>query len=145
MTKIANRLKQTSFSVLATGIFAGAMTVPSIAQADMSLSGDFRFRLESDWDSHKSDGITEREDRTRARIRARVRLNYEHNDWASFGAQLRSGSDENHQSPHITLIDFNGNDTGDADFNLDKWFFKAKAKAWACCLPVWLRGKSLLP
>jgi hypothetical protein len=142
MNRIAKTLKQASFSVFATGIFTGAMTVSSIVQADMSLSGDFRFRLESDWDSHKSDGVTEREDRSRARIRARVRLNYEHNDWASFGAQLRSGSDENHQSPNLTILDFDGNDTGDADFNLDKWFFKAKAKgAWAWAgrndIPFW--------
>ncbi|MCK5523621.1 MAG: putative porin [Thiomargarita sp.] len=127
MDQITNRLRQASFSILATSIFAtGAMTIPSIAQADLSLSGDFRFRLESDFDSVKSDGITEREDRTRARIRARLRLNYEHNDWASFAAQMRSGSDDSHQSPNITIVDFDDNDTGDLDFNLDKWYFKAK-------------------
>jgi len=81
-------------------------------------------------------------DRTRARIRARLRLNYDHNNWASFGAQVRSGSDDSHQSPNTTIVDFDDNDTGDADFNFDKWFFKAKAKgAWAWFgrndLPFW--------
>ena len=139
----ANRLRQASLSVLATWILTiWAMTVPSTAFADIKISGDFRFRMESDWDSVKSDGVTEREDRTRARVRTRFRLNYDHNDWASFGTQIRTGSDDSHQSPHTTIVDFDDNDTGDADFNFDKWFFKAKANgAWAWFgrndLPFW--------
>ncbi len=146
MDKITNRLRQASFSVLATCIFATcAMTIPSIAQADLSLSGDFRFRLESDFDSVKSNGV-EREDRARTRIRARVRLNYEHNDWASFGAQMRSGSDDSHQTPNITIVDFDDNDTGDLDFNLDKWYFKAKkGGAWTWVgrnsIPFWKQNE----
>ena len=34
--------------------------------------------------------------------------------------RLRSGSDLSHQSPNITVVDFDDNDTGDADFNLDR-------------------------
>ena len=42
--------------------------------------------------------------------------------------RLRSGSDDSQQSPHTTIIDFSGNDTGDGDFNLDRWLAKYKSK-----------------
>jgi len=147
MDKIASKLKQASLSVLAAGILAtGAMTIPTTSQADLRVTGDFRFRLESDWDSHKIDGVTLREDRSRARVRARVNLKYDHEDWAFFGARLRTGSDDSHQSPHITVVDFDDNDTGDADFNLDKWYFKLKkAGAWMWAgrngLPFWKQNE----
>jgi len=131
MNNITNKLGQAS--VLVAGILAtGTMTVPNTVQADMfatdkfSLYGDFRFRLESDWDSHKADGVTTRDDRNRARIRARVGFNYNHNEYFSYGARLRSGSDNNHLSPHITVLDFDGNDTGSAQFNFDKWFLEMR-------------------
>ena len=89
------------------------------------LFGDFRVRLEADWDSQRSDG-SERDDRNRARIRARLGFTFQPSDNLSFGVRLRSGSDNNHQSPNITVLDFDDNDTGDADFNLDKWYLKAK-------------------
>ena len=142
MSKITNKLKQTSLSILATSILTAGIiiTIPNISQADLKVTGDFRFRLESDWDSKKSDGITEREDRTRARIRARLNINYDHENWAFFGARLRSGSDDSHQSPHLTILDFNENDTGDADFNFAKWFFKLKKdNTW-----MWV-GRNSLP
>lgn len=100
-------------------------------EGKVKLSADFRFRLESDWDSQRADG-RERDDRTRARVRARVGLTFAPTDAVQFGVRLRSGQEESHQSPHITVLDFDGNDTGDASFNLDKWYMKAShGAAWA--------------
>ncbi len=96
-----------------------------------SVSGDFRFRLENDFDSQTASG-TKRDDRTRARVRARVTLSYKPSSPFSFGLRLRSGSEESQQSPHITVADFDNNDTGDSDFVFDKWFFRvANENSWA--------------
>ncbi|MFQ5678974.1 MAG: putative porin [Gemmatimonadota bacterium] len=91
----------------------------------IELSADFRIRFESDFDSERANG-TRRDDRTRARIRARVKLVYRHARAFSFGIRVRSGSDDSQQSPHITVLDFDGNDTGDADFNLDQWYLRGQ-------------------
>lgn len=102
-------------------------------EGKLTLGGDFRLRLESDWDSRRPDG-SEREDRNRARVRARLGLSWKVTDTLTFGARLRSGSEASHQSPHITVADFDGNDTGDADFMLDKWFLERRSErlwGWA--------------
>ncbi len=91
----------------------------------VKMYGDFRFRLESDWDSQRADG-SERDDRDRARIRARLGFTVNPGDNTEFGVRFRTGSDDSHQSPHITIIDFDDNDTGDAHVNLDKWYLKRK-------------------
>jgi len=106
--------------------------IPLDDTGKLSAYGDFRGRLEADWDSHRSDG-SKRDDRNRLRIRLRAGLDYKANDQISFGFRIRSGSDDAQQSPHITVVDFNDNDTGDAHFNLDKWYFKysnGNASAW---------------
>ncbi len=92
---------------------------------DLKIYGDFRLRFESDTDSAKSNGSS-RDDRARIRARARVGLTFTPRDDIEIGLRIRSGSDDSHQSPHITLVDLDDNDTGDADFNLDKWYFKYK-------------------
>ena len=112
-----------------------------------SISGDFRARLEADFDSRQADG-GERDDRTRARVRVRLGLEYAASDRFTFGLRLRSGSDSSQQSPHVTVIDFDGNDTGDADFNLDRWFLKGTSgKAWGWIgrngLPLWKQNELL--
>ena len=91
----------------------------------LKIYGDIRLRLESDFDSQRSNGI-DRDDRDRLRMRARLGLTFTPQEGIEVGLRLRSGSDDSHQSPHITLLDFDDNDTGDADFNLDKWYFKYK-------------------
>lgn len=117
------RLLGLTLLVLAViGPSAGAATVD---ERKLSLYGDLRLRLESDWDSRQADG-TEREDRRRVRMRARLGLEYAPNEHVLVGARLRSGSDASQQSPHITILDFDGNDTGDAEFNLDRWFLEAR-------------------
>ena len=109
------------------------------------ISGDFRARAEADFDSERASG-SERDDRNRLRIRARVGLDYAASNVFSLGLRLRSGSDDSHQSPHITVLDFDDNDTGDADFNFDKWFLNAKGRgAWAWIgrnsLPFWKQNE----
>ena len=114
----------------------------------LSVYGDFRARLEADWDSQRSDG-SERDDRNRLRVRVRVGLKYVANEQVSFGFRIRSGSDDSQQSPHITVIDFDDNDTGDAHFNLDKWYFKYNAgrtSTWIGrnSLPFWKANEMVL-
>ncbi|WP_194768589.1 putative porin [Tamlana sp. I1] len=70
----------------------------------LSFSGDFRFRVEQDWDSRKSDG-TYREDRTRLRYRARVGVRYDYNENFTFGLRIRTGNPLKQQDPQLTLGD----------------------------------------
>lgn len=122
-------------SPASAGVFclalAAAVTPPAGADlalgpdAALSLSADFRLRLEQDWDSRRADG-SEREDRLRVRARARLGLRWQATEHLSFSARLRSGSDDSHQSPHITIVDFDGGDTGAADFNFDRWYLEAR-------------------
>ena len=128
-------------AVAASLLLAGASRAAIFEQDGFTVYGDFRARLEADFDSQRADG-TEREDRTRIRIRARVGLEFAASDRYTFGLRLRSGSDDSQQSPHITIVDFDDNDTGDANFNLDKWFVRAKHKrayGWVGrnSLPLW--------
>ena len=115
--------------------------IPLDDAGKLIVFGDFRGRLEADWDSHRSNG-SERDDRNRLRIRLRAGLEYKANEKISFGFRMRSGSDDSQQSPHITVLDFDDNDTGDAHFNLDKWYFKystGNVSAWLGrnSLPFW--------
>ncbi len=124
---------------------AAAGQAEIFSKGGLEISGDFRARLETDFDSQRADD-SEREDRTRTRIRARLGLTYAAGDHFSFGARLRSGSDDSHQSPHITVLDFDGNDTGDAHFNLDKWYARLQGeKAWGWIgrnsLPFWKQNE----
>lgn len=128
-------------------LFASDGRAASVDKVGFTVFGDFRIRAEADWDSQNSGGI-DRKDRNRIRIRARLGLNYAANDVLSFGVRLRTGSDFSQQSPHITILDFDGNDTGDADFNLDKWSVKARGnKLWGSVgrdsLPLWKQNEML--
>ncbi|MCF8714710.1 putative porin [Joostella atrarenae] len=68
------------------------------------FTGDFRFRIEQDWDSRKADG-TYREDRTRLRYRARLGAFYNYNEIVSFGVRIRTGNPIKQQDPQLTLGD----------------------------------------
>lgn len=96
-----------------------------MGDTSLRLSGDLRFRIEEDWDSRTGDG-GERDDRTRVRTRMRVRLDAQIDESWSATFRVRSGSDDSQQGPHITIYDFEGNDTGDADFNFDLWYGRYK-------------------
>lgn len=119
-----------------SSIAAGSMDSPV---KDFIGYGDLRLRLESDYDGENSSG-TEVDDRTRARIRVRTGVKYHPNDWLTFDARIRTGSNESHQSPHITVYDFNHNPRGDADINIDKWYVNIHdEKSW-----FWL-GRNSFP
>jgi hypothetical protein len=107
-------------AILTTSLFSFA------EEADperFRLFGDFRFRLEQDWDSLNGDG-TEREDRLRARIRVRVGFDARLSDQWSTLVQLRTGPHLSQQSPHITIYDFDGGDDGPYQVNFDRWFVR---------------------
>ncbi len=115
--------------------------IPIDDDGKLTVFGDFRGRIEADWDSHNSDG-TKRDNQNRLRVRLRAGMTYRPNDRISLGIRLRSGSDDSQQSPHITIVDFGGNDTGDAHFNLDRWYLQyssGNATAWIGrnVLPYW--------
>ncbi len=134
------------FLALASSLLLPALTEAAIFEKNgLEISGDFRARAEADFDSQRASG-SGRDDRTRIRIRARLGLDYQASDVFSFGLRLRPGAGDSHQSPHITVLDFDDNDTGDADFNFDKWFLKAKGeKAWGWIgrnsLPFWKQNE----
>ena len=85
--------------------------------------GDFRVRLEQDWDSLNGDG-TERDDRLRLRVRLRAGIEARIDDHWSAVIAARSGPDLSQQSPHITIVDFEGGATGPYEFNLDHWYLE---------------------
>ena len=62
---------------------------------------DFRFRLEQDWNSRKSDG-TFRENRSRLRYRYRTGARYTNKEY-SFGVRIRTGDPNKQQDPQLTL------------------------------------------
>ena len=100
--------------------------------------GDFRFRVEQDWNSRRSDG-TYRDDRTRLRYRARLGVTYRHNDWASFGLRLRTGYREKQQDPQLTIGD-GFNEFPSVPIGFEKMYFKAQHR-W---LDAWV-GKNTFP
>ena len=99
----------------------------------LRVFGDFRLRLEQDWDSLQGDGI-KRDDRLRLRIRLRGGVEYQFDPHWSVKVQARSGPDLSQQSPHVTIHDFDGGSTGPYEFNLDYWlvrYEKGGFEAWA--------------
>ncbi len=104
----------------------------------LSFTGDFRFRVEQDWDVKKPDG-TFKDNRSRLRYRFRFGMNYQSTDWASFGMRIRTGYRNNQQDPQITL----GSDFGEFStlpIGFEKIFFRADYKWFS----GWL-GKNTFP
>ncbi|UTW63171.1 putative porin [bacterium SCSIO 12741] len=71
-------------------------------KSKLKFEADFRFRVEQDWDSRKSDG-SYRPDRTRLRYRLRAGFTFHHSKYLSFGARLRTGAPNKQQDPQLTL------------------------------------------
>jgi hypothetical protein len=104
----------------------------------LKFDADFRFRLEEDWNSKRPDG-SYRDNRTRLRYRLRVGFDYQYNDWASFGARIRTGFANKQQDPQLTIGD------GFGEFNtlpigFEKLYFEVEQKGYA----FWL-GKNTFP
>lgn len=76
------------------------------AQTDSILNkihfeSDFRFRIEQDWDSRKSNG-SYRDDRTRFRYRLRAGATFKEKFY-SLGFRIRTGNNKKQQDPQLTL------------------------------------------
>ncbi len=102
------------------------------------FTGDFRFRIEHDWNSTNAKGI-QRENRSRLRYRSRFGLNYNLNKKSSFGFRFRTGNLDDQQGPHVTI----GGNTGEFSLvriGLEKLFYQYKSKH----LTTWV-GKNAFP
>jgi putative porin len=120
--------------ILSSCLFA---QIDSISKK-LSFNGDFRFRIEQDWDVQKSDGNF-KDNRSRLRYRFRFGMNYQSNQWASFGMRIRTGDRANQQDPQITL----GSGLGEFStlpIGFEKIFFKADYKWFS----GWI-GKNTFP
>ena len=96
----------------------------------LSFEGDFRFRVEQDWNSKKSDGSF-RENRTRLRYRLRAGVEYS-DKWYSTGFRIRTGNPIKQQDPQLTLGD-GSKEFGTLPIGLEKVYFQgewSKFKFW---------------
>ncbi len=129
----ARRRAFTKLLPLITLAFACPATADQGVQGNPRLFGDFRLRLEQDWDSLQGDGV-KRDDRLRLRFRLRGGVNIDLNDNWYAKLQARSGPKRSQQSPHITIKDFDGGPDGPYEFNLDHWYLGYTSggfSAWA--------------
>lgn len=110
----------------------------SIPEKKLTFTGDFRFRVEQDWDSRKSDG-TYRDNRSRLRYRFRFGMNYKALDWAEFGMRIRTGFREKQQDPQLTLGQ-GFKEFSTVPIGFEKLYFKANYKN----ISGWL-GKNTFP
>jgi len=123
------------FILISTSVKA---QVDSLNTKKLTFTGDFRFRIEQDWNNRKPDG-TYRDNRSRLRYRFRFGANYQLNDWAEFGSRIRTGYREKQQDPQLTLGD-GFNEFGNVPIGFEKLFFKASLNHFS----GWL-GKNTFP
>lgn len=121
-------------SVCLLSVTVRAQKKSSLADG-LKFAGDFRFRLEQDWDSQKADG-SQRQDRSRLRYRVRFGFQYQASEHYSFGARVRNGQLNDQQGPHTTL----GNEFGLIQLGLEKLYFQARKGIFQ----VWV-GKNDFP
>jgi hypothetical protein len=89
--------------------------------------------MESDFDSQTADG-TERDDRTRARVRGLLGVRFLPTARWYIDLRLRTGSHDNQQSSHLTIHDFDGNPNGPVEVLPDVWAIGFRDKrfwSWA--------------
>ncbi len=110
----------------------------SIEYQHLKFTGDFRFRIEHDWNARKSNGLI-RDDRSRLRYRFRFGLNYSIDKHSSFGGRIRSGNINDQQGPHVT-IGSNKGEFGLVQLGLEKLFYQYKRKK----IIGWI-GKNSIP
>lgn len=104
----------------------------------LTWTGDFRFRVEPDWDSRKSDG-SYRDNRTRLRYRVRFGGSYQIDSNWQIGARLRTGFGKKQQDPQLTLGDA-FNEFGTLPVYLEKAYGQFATKH----LLIWA-GKNTFP
>ncbi len=110
----------------------------SVQQKKLVFTGDFRFRVEQDWNNRKPNG-TYYDNRSRLRYRLRFGATYYLEDWAEFGTRIRTGYREKQQDPQLTLGD-GFNEFGTVPIGFEKLYFKATYKNFG----AWL-GKNTFP
>lgn len=93
----------------------------------LTLELDYRFRIEQDWDSKKSNGSC-RDDRTRLRYRLRTGATFQH-DWCSLGFRIRTGQQNKQQDPQLTLGK-GLEEFGTLPIGFEKIYFKGSHKTW---------------
>jgi len=106
-------------------------------QSKLSFNADFRFRVEQDWNSKKSDG-TFRDDRTRFRYRLRAGVVYD-DKWYNIGFRIRTGNPSKQQDPQLTLGE-GFKEFGALPIGLEKAYFQGKWHTFK----VWV-GKNTFP
>lgn len=92
------------------------------------FKGDFRFRIEHDWDSRKTNG-TFRSDRSRLRYRFRFGLTKNLDQHFSIGARVRTGNLNDQQGPHLTLGGSHG-EFGLSQIGFEKIYLRYETKKW---------------
>ncbi len=103
----------------------------------LSFNADFRFRVEQDWNSKKSDG-TFRDDRTRLRYRLRAGVTYS-DKWYQTGFRIRTGNPNKQQDPQLTLGE-GFKEFGTLPVGLEKAYFQGTLKTFT----FWV-GKNTFP
>lgn len=107
------------------------------AAKKLKFEGDFRFRIEQDWNSLKSDG-TSSDDRSRLRYRARAAAYYNHKN-SEAGLRIRTGAFNKQQDPQLTLGD-SYKEFGTLPIGFEKIYYQYKQKGST----VWV-GKNTFP
>ena len=107
------------------------------SNSKLSFNTDFRFRIEQDWNSKKSDG-SYRDDRTRLRYRLRAGVTYDGN-WYQTGFRIRTGNPNKQQDPQLTLGE-GFKEFGTLPIGLEKAYFQGNLKSFT----FWL-GKNTFP
>lgn len=121
-------------TLLGTGLF-GQETVDSV-DTHIKWRGDFRFRVEHDWNSRRPDG-SYRADRSRLRYRLRLGFSKAWDARWSMGAQIRSGNIMDQQGPHLTIGGGPNAEFGLAQIGFEKaYLLYEQENSW-----VWLGKK----
>lgn len=137
-----NQVSSPNWRKLSTLLILLTITISLSAQIDslkhrLSFEGDFRFRIEQDWNSRKSDGSF-RDDRTRLRYRLRTSVQYA-DKWYVTGFRIRTGDPHKQQDPQLTLGD-GFKEFGTLPIGFEKAYFQGKLKTFT----FWL-GKNTFP
>ena len=101
---------RTHVSVLAGALALSSHTALAQDASPFAFSGDLRFRFEQDWDSQTASSA-KREERTRARVRARIHANGELGNGFVHKGRLRTGGENSQQNANNTFADFDDNST----------------------------------
>ena len=103
----------------------------------LAFETDFRFRIEQDWNSRKSDG-TLRDDRTRFRYRLRTGVQFK-DLWYDAGFRIRTGNQRKQQDPQLTLGE-GFKEFGTLPIGIEKAYFRGHWQSFE----FWM-GKNTFP